>query len=128
MQIYEIGEHNGLPYIVMEYVASSMSDQTLAGTNLRLRRRPTSSRPWPRPLHDAHQHGIIHPWLKPANILLTPDGTPKIGDFALLADIALGRPAYMAPEQIRGRPHGEPGMTPHEPQRWQGIPCQRRGP
>lgn len=65
-------------------------------------------------LHYAHQRGLVHRDVKPANILLNPEGKPLLADFGLALhedeqrkrrDEIAGSPAYMAPEQVRGQAH-----------------------
>jgi len=114
VQIYEIGEHEGVPYFSMEYA----DGVCLAA---RLKRSPPSDMEaarlvelLARTVHYAHGRGIVHRDLKPANILLTSDGIPKIADFGLAKflheDVGattdgtlLGTPSYMAPEQAAGK-------------------------
>src|SRR5262245_8424436 len=67
-----------------------------------------------RLVHAANEQGIIHRYRKPANVLLTADGTPKLTDFGLAKRLdrprgqtasgaVLGTPSYMAPEQAVSR-------------------------
>jgi WD40 repeat protein len=115
VQIHEIGEHAGLPYLVLEYVDGGSLAARLAGTPLPLTEAVALVETLAQAMHIAHQHGIVHRDLKPANVLLSRDGVPKITDFGLarLLDgetghtqtgTVLGTPSYMAPEQAAGQP------------------------
>jgi len=109
--VYHIGRHDGLPFIVMEY---------LNGGTLAERPKPftiSEAVQLSVQLADAvgycHEHGVIHRDLKPANILFNQDGTPKVTDFGMAKRLEqtgelttsgtmLGTPNYMAPEQAHG--------------------------
>jgi serine/threonine-protein kinase len=114
VQVYDIGEHEGLPYFSLEFVGGGSLDAKVH----RQPQPPDESahlvETLARAMQYAHDHGIVHRDLKPANILLTTDGMPKITDFGLAKHLEggessktrsgtiLGTPSYMAPEQARG--------------------------
>ena len=111
--VFEIGGHEGMGYLVLEYVAGGGLDRRLAGALHDPRDSARLIETLARAIHSAHQQGIVHRDLKPANVLLTADGVPKITDFGLAKLVErtdgltqtgeiLGTPSYMAPEQIRG--------------------------
>lgn len=108
VEIYEVGEKDGYPYVVLELVSGGSLAKVLAGTPLPARRAAELILDLARAVQHAHERGILHRDLKPANVLLTEDGTPKITDFGLARRLeadrgetrtgaVLGTPSYMAP-------------------------------
>jgi serine/threonine protein kinase len=114
VQVFETGESVGQPYFALEYVAGGSLADRLRGQPMLARPAAQLVQTLARAVQAAHQQGVIHRDLKPLNVLLTPDGHPKIADFGLarLMDEAagltasgaiLGTPSYMAPEQAAGQ-------------------------
>jgi eukaryotic-like serine/threonine-protein kinase len=113
LQIYEIGESNGLPYVALELLDGGSLADRLKGTALAPRKAAEWMVPLALAMETAHRAGIVHRDLKSANILFTVDGVPKITDFGLAKRLevdegqthtgqVMGTPSYMAPEQARG--------------------------
>jgi tetratricopeptide (TPR) repeat protein len=73
VQIYEVGEHDGLPYFALEYVEGGNLRDKLADIPLSADQAARLVEVISRAVHFAHQRGIIHRDLKPANILLAPN-------------------------------------------------------
>ena len=112
MNVYDVGQQEGLYYIVMELVE---------GITLKQYMDKKGALPWREMLHfskqiaralgHAHERGIIHRDIKPQNIMLLRDGTIKVADFGIAAleneiyendGQAIGSIHYIAPEQARG--------------------------
>src|SRR5271155_4806654 len=79
VQIYEIGEHDGLLYFSLEYVKGGTLAQRLSQGALPVRQAAELTEVLARAMHFAHQHRVIHRDLKPANILLEPGEGPGAG-------------------------------------------------
>jgi hypothetical protein len=114
VQIYEVGEQAGCPYLALELVSGGSLAEQLQGAPVPPRRAAQLLLDLARAVQHAHEQGIVHRDLKPANVLLTESGVAKIADFGLakLLDaeqgqtrtgVVLGSPSYMAPEQAEGR-------------------------
>jgi tetratricopeptide (TPR) repeat protein/tRNA A-37 threonylcarbamoyl transferase component Bud32 len=113
VRIFEIGEHNGLPYFSLEYLAGGSLARKIVGKPQPVAEAARITEVLARAMHVAHEHGVIHRDLKPANVLIAADGTLKISDFGLAKRLEsdsgrtksgsiLGTPSYMAPEQAKG--------------------------
>jgi non-specific serine/threonine protein kinase/serine/threonine-protein kinase len=103
----------GMPYIVMEYVAGTPITEYCARNDLDLKARLRLFLQLATGVQFAHQHLVIHRDIKPANVLVTGEGTPKLLDFGIakLLDpeaasaettLRLLTPDYASPEQVRG--------------------------
>jgi len=113
IQIYDVGEVRGLPFVALELLEGGGLDAVLGGTPQPETAAALLSATLARAIHTAHQAGIIHRDLKPSNILFGSDGTPKITDFGLAKRLGedgytetgqvLGSPSYIPPEQAQGR-------------------------
>jgi serine/threonine protein kinase len=111
--IFDVDEHDGLPFIAMEYI----DGETLGEIVKRKALLPIAKRiQWVEDLCSglayAHRQGVIHRDIKPANLMVDTEGTLKILDFGLArrdaskftqSHVILGTPNYMSPEQIRGQ-------------------------
>jgi serine/threonine protein kinase len=113
IQIFDVGEHDGIPFLAVEYLDGGTLEAQLAGGPLPVREVVRLGFQIARGVGAAHARGIVHRDLKPANILLTADGVPKVADFGLAKQLGadsntvsgaiLGTPAYMSPEQAAGQ-------------------------
>jgi tetratricopeptide (TPR) repeat protein/tRNA A-37 threonylcarbamoyl transferase component Bud32 len=113
VQIYEVGEHGGLPFFSLEFVDGGCLADRIGGKPQPVDETAHQVELLARAMAYAHEQGIVHRDLKPANVLLTKDGQPKITDFGLAKRLEsdssqtksgtlMGTPSYMAPEQARG--------------------------
>ncbi|MEM1247190.1 MAG: serine/threonine-protein kinase [Acidobacteriota bacterium] len=112
--IYDVGQEGNESFIAMECVEGDSLERMLrSGRDLSFKEVSDLLERLCSGLDYAHDAGIVHRDVKPANVLLTESGRPKITDFGVakvrsanltLTGTVIGTPAYMAPEQILGEP------------------------
>jgi len=117
--VYDVIEHNGSDYIVMELVAGESLAAKLRSGPLPPPEATSIALQIAEALEEAHDQGVIHRDLKPANVMITAKGEAKVLDFGLARLIAplstdptlshsgthsiMGTPRYMSPEQSLGK-------------------------
>ncbi len=122
--VYDLGSHEGAPYIVTELLEGETLRSRLSTGPLPLRKALDYAIQVAKGLSAAHEKGIVHRDLKPENLFVTKDGRVKILDFGLAKlktaeegegrtdlktisgtepGVVLGTMGYMAPEQVRGK-------------------------
>jgi serine/threonine protein kinase len=112
ISVFEFGEEQGTPYIVMEYLKGASLDELMnSAAPLSVDDSVTIVADLCDALHCAHEHGVIHRDVKPGNILILEDGSLKLIDFGIaklsastLTHIGevVGTVPYMSPEQVDG--------------------------
>jgi serine/threonine-protein kinase len=111
--IFDVGDHNGRPYIVMEYLpGGSLADRLEREGSQPVGRSLAWLAQAAAALDAAHANGIVHRDVKPANLLLDDDDRVKVADFGVAsatdlgsfteAGTVVGTAGYLAPEQARG--------------------------
>jgi serine/threonine protein kinase len=126
LSIYDVGTHDGSPYVVSELLQGQTLRQRISGTSLPQRKVIDYALQIVHGLAAAHEKGIVHRDLKPDNLFITNDGRVKILDFGLakltgagnteLSQTSIptrrvdtdpgkvmGTVGYMSPEQVKGR-------------------------
>ncbi len=116
MPIYDFGDENGVMYVVMPLIeGGTLRDRIVKRGTCTLRETVSILYQVAMALHEAHQHGLVHRDVKPANILMAPGERAVLTDFGIVRALAderatsitqegmgVGTPEYMSPEQARG--------------------------
>jgi serine/threonine-protein kinase len=119
--VFDVGEDGGVPFLVMEQVVGPTLEEDMGRGPLDAGRVRRLGEELLGALGAAHSAGLVHRDVKPANVLMAPDGSAKVADFGIAKAVAdedgatlqvdltstgqmFGTVAYMAPERLAGRP------------------------
>jgi tetratricopeptide (TPR) repeat protein len=115
VRTYDIGTASGVPFLTMEFMAGSNLRQIVRDKAVGLREVVSTASSIADGLSAAHEVGVLHRDLKPENVLVGESGRVALTDFGIagalraggghdtIREQGVGTPAYMAPEQLRGR-------------------------
>ena len=111
--VFEFGDHDGMPYLALEYVPGQELKDLMREGPLELETTRSIFTQILAGLGAAHGFGVVHRDVKPQNIFVLPNGMIKVGDFGIArldatdmtrTGAQLGTPSYMSPEQFTGAP------------------------
>ena len=116
--VYDLGDEDGVPFIVMEYVSGDPLDKLIAsGRHISMIEKLSIIEQVCAALGYAHQRGVVHRDIKPANVIVQQDGVAKLVDFGIArvqgssseggltrTGNVIGTIHYIAPERLRGKP------------------------
>jgi len=114
--VYDLGEQDGFPYIVMEYLSGDPLDRIIqSGQSQPLAFKLKIIEQVCYALGYAHRNDVIHRDVKPANVIVQPDGIVKLLDFGIASQektdghltrtgLVIGTVQYMAPERLKSEP------------------------
>jgi protein kinase-like protein len=114
LSVFDYGEYAGQPYMVVEYMPNGALDRRMPKSPLTATQALALLRPLGEALDYAHQQGVLHRDVKPANVFLDSELQPVLADFGLakmLGEQSLtasgmisGTPTHISPEQTMGKP------------------------
>jgi hypothetical protein len=114
LSVFDYGEYAGQPYMVVEYMPNGALDRRMPKAPLTATQALALLRPLGEALDYAHQQGVLHRDVKPANVFLDSELQPVLADFGLakmLGEQSLtasgmisGTPTHISPEQTMGKP------------------------
>jgi eukaryotic-like serine/threonine-protein kinase len=105
--LHAFGDHEGRPYLALEYLDGESLRVRLAAGPLPMREALRCARAIAEAIAEAHRHGLVHADLKPENVMIPRDGRVRVVDFGLAkhagsaGTTASGTAAYMSPERWR---------------------------
>ena len=106
--IYYVGKQDGDPFLAMEVVNGEPLSRRIRSGNIEFSEISSFAQSLARALSISYEIGVIHGDIKPSNILLTKNGSPKLSDFGMARDVSDqsaavgGTPNYIAPEVLVG--------------------------